>query len=55
VMARLPTDAENYTDYCEALLRVGRRAEAIEQCRKAVQVNPEYARPRELLRRARGR
>ena len=54
VMGRSPTDAENYTDYCEALLRVGRRREAAEQCRKAVQVNPEYARAREMLRRAGG-
>jgi len=55
VLGRFPTDAENYADYCEALLGLGRRAEALQQCRKAVQVNPEYARARTLLRRAGGR
>lgn len=55
VMAHSPSDAENYTDYCEALLRAGRRAEAAEQCRKAVQVNPDYARAKDMLRRAGGR
>lgn len=55
VMGRFPTDAENHADYCEALLGLGRRAEALEQCRKAVQVNPEYARAKALWRRAGGR
>ena len=55
VMARLPTDAENYADYCEALLGLGRRAEAADQCQRAIRVNPEYARPKMLLRRAQGR
>jgi tetratricopeptide (TPR) repeat protein len=52
VFAHPGTDAVNYADYCEALLGLGRRAEAAAQCRKAIQVNPEYARPRALLRRA---
>jgi len=52
VMSRSSTDAENYADLCEALLGLGRRAEAVVQCQKAIQVNPEYARPKQLLRRA---
>lgn len=55
VMARPGTDAENYADLCEAQLGLGRRAEAAENCRRAIQVNPEYARPKQILRRARGR
>lgn len=56
VMARPgTTDAENYTDYCEALLGLGRRAEALEQCQRAVKVNPEHARAKAMLRRAQGR
>ena len=55
VFSQVGSDAENFSDYCEALLNLGRRAEAIVQCRKAVQVNPEYARPKQLLRRAEGR
>jgi len=55
VMGRLPTDAENHTDYCEALLGLGRRVEAADQCQRAIRVNPEYARPKMLLRRAQGR
>lgn len=51
VMARPGTDAENYADLCEAQLGLGRRAEAAENCRRAIQVNPEYARPKRLLRR----
>jgi tetratricopeptide (TPR) repeat protein len=50
VMARLPTDAENHTDYCEALFRSRRRDEAADYCRRAVRLNPEYARPRTLLK-----
>ncbi len=55
VMARSGTDAENYADLCEAQLGLGRRAEAAENCRRAIQVNPEYARPKQLLRRAQAR
>lgn len=55
VMSRLPTDAENYADLCEALLGLGRRAEAADNCQRAIRVNPEYARPKMLLRRAQGR
>ena len=55
VMARSPSDAENYTDLCEILIGLGRRAEAIGRCRSAIQVNPEYARARAMLRRAGGR
>lgn len=55
VMARPGTDAENYADLCEAQLGLGRRAEAAANCRRAIQVNPEYARPKQLLRRAQGR
>jgi tetratricopeptide (TPR) repeat protein len=49
------TDAENYADYCEALLGLGRRAEAVNQCQRAVTVNPEHARAKAMLRRAQGR
>ncbi len=55
VMARSPTDAENYTDYCEALLGLGRRIEAAAQCQRAIRVNPEYARAKAILRRTQGR
>jgi tetratricopeptide (TPR) repeat protein len=55
VMARSGTDAENYADLCEAQIGLGRRAEAAENCRRAIQVNPEYARPKQLLRRAQTR
>jgi len=52
VMSRATADAEIYSDLCEAQLGLGRRAEAAANCRRAIQVNPEYARPRQLLRRA---
>jgi tetratricopeptide (TPR) repeat protein len=55
VMSRSPSDAENYTDYCEALLGVGRRAEALDQCQRAIRVNPEHARAKAMLRRAQAR
>jgi tetratricopeptide (TPR) repeat protein len=55
VMARSPTDAENLVDYCEALLGMGRRAEALDQCQRAIRVNPEHARARAMLRRAQAR
>jgi tetratricopeptide (TPR) repeat protein len=55
VFSRVGSDAENFSDHCEALLGLGRRAETVVQCRKAIQVNPEYARPKLLLRRAQGR
>jgi tetratricopeptide (TPR) repeat protein len=55
LMTRFETDAENYADLCEALLGLGRRAEAIDNCQRGVRVDPEHARPRMLLRRARGR
>ena len=51
VMARSPVDDENYADRCEALLGLGRRADAADECRRAVQVNPESARAKALLRR----
>ena len=51
-LARLGTDAETYADLCEAQLGLGRRTEAIGNCRRAIQINPEYARPRALLLRA---
>lgn len=51
-VARLGTDAETYADLCEAQLGLGRRAEAAGNCRHAIQINPEYARPRALLLRA---
>jgi hypothetical protein len=55
VMTHAGTDAENYADLCEAQLGLGRRAEATDNCRRAIQVNPEYARPKQLLRRAQPR
>lgn len=55
VMARSGTDAENHADLCEAQLGLGRRAEAAENCRRAIQVNPEFIRPKQLLRRAQAR
>lgn len=51
-LARSGTDAEAYADLCEAQLGLGRRAEAAGNCRRAIQVNPEYGRPKQLLRRA---
>ena len=55
VMVRSPSDAENYTDMCEILIGLGRRAEAIERCRSAIKVDPEFARAKAMLRRAGGR
>jgi tetratricopeptide (TPR) repeat protein len=55
LMTRFETDAENYADLCEAQLGLGRRAEAIENCRRGVRVDPEHPRPKMLLRRAGGR
>jgi len=55
VMARSPSDAENYTDLCEILIGLGRRAEAIERCRSAIKVDPESARAKAMLRRTGGR
>lgn len=52
VMARSGPDAENYADLCEAQLGLGRHAEAAENCRRAIQINPGCARPKQLLRRA---
>lgn len=51
-LARSGTDAEIFADLCEAQLGLARRAEAAGNCRRAIQVNPEYARPKQLLRRA---
>jgi hypothetical protein len=50
-MARAGTDAENYADLCEVQYGLRRRLEAAANCHRALQVNPEYARPKQLLRR----
>jgi tetratricopeptide (TPR) repeat protein len=55
VMGSPGTNAENFADYCEALLGLGRRAEAADNCQRAIRVNPDYARPKLLLRSAQGR
>ena len=55
VMARSPSDAENLTDVCEILIALGRRADAIERCRSAIKVDPDYGRAKAMLRRAGGR
>jgi tetratricopeptide (TPR) repeat protein len=49
LLATSPTDAENLTDACEVLVYLNRRAEAIEHCQRALRVDPEYARAREML------
>jgi predicted Zn-dependent protease len=51
ILPRIPSDAETLADHCEALAAAGRRAEAVEQCRKALQSDPALPRARRLLRR----
>lgn len=51
LLPRIPTDAETLADHCAALAATGRRAEAIAQCRKAAQGNPELPRVRQILKR----